>query len=492
MRLKKIIYFIFFLVLLDSSCVLNDVDETTNVVAEEVLYVSGDNARFIGRILSIGPDPILDHGFEISIDSDFIREVLIISLGETNKLGKFIGNTTSLIPSTQYYYRAFILSTNLKIESESKMLTTLNVSLETFEPRNAKEGDVISIFGRNFARETEVYFDNTKAEVISIDNESQIKVKVPKPIRSEAIISIKYNDKTIKFDLVFDYIIGKWSTNSKFISDVQLFEAFGIIDNDEFLFGFGRDYDQNLNDTIWAFDLISQEWGIKSIGLGYGRGAFNVGNIWGTGAEQLSFGPTYILNNNVRQYANGIITQLNDLPFKLYKSIGVNLDGELYVLGGLDENQIPNTTIYRYDKFFDSWSVLTTNGPSVISDAANFFYKNFFYYLENDRLLRFNLSSFESTELSNYPGREGKEGLSCIINNKAYIGLFSSGVEMWEYNIDNDEWIQKKDFNGNHREAISQYFVFESNIYVLRSKYQGGSFDSDKRMDMWKFNPNEL
>ncbi len=493
MRLSiKLLLFYFAIVIYSGSCIFNDVAESTEVITEDILFVSGDNIKFIGRILSIGKDPIIDHGFEVTTDSTFIEDLAVISLGKINKLGKFVGTLDGLIPSTKYYYRAFVTSINSKKESDFNLFFTLNVSLESFNPTSAKEGDVISIFGRNFTAESEVYFDNIKAEVISIENESLIIVKVPAPTRKESIISVIYNNETIKFNNPFKYIIGSWSESSKFISNTSFFEAFGVVDNNEFLFGFGRDYNLNLNDTIWALDFNNWQWSIKSTGLGFGRSSFNVGNIWGSGAEEFPFGSFFDLNNHLRQYINGNIIQLNNLPFKLYRSIGVMQDGETYVLGGLDEDKLPNTIIYRYDKPTDSWVVLTTVGPEVTSVEASFSYNNLFYYLDGEKLLSFNLSSFEIAELSNYPGRVGEEGISCIIDNKAYIGLLGSGVDIWEYNIENNEWIQKRDFIGNHREQVAQYFVYNNNIYVLKAKFQGGAFDSDKRMDMWKFNPNEL
>ena len=75
---------------------------TTSLITEEVIYLSGERARVLGRIITNQNVDASDHGFYISENESFSQPI-IISLGERVAPGRFIGETSELDIQKKYF-----------------------------------------------------------------------------------------------------------------------------------------------------------------------------------------------------------------------------------------------------------------------------------------------------------------------------------------------------------------------------------------------------
>jgi len=82
-------------------------DFTTSLATEDVLYLSGERVRLLGRILTTQAVNATDHGFYIATNESFTQP-LIISLGQRTNPGRFIGETSGLQVDQRYFVKSFL------------------------------------------------------------------------------------------------------------------------------------------------------------------------------------------------------------------------------------------------------------------------------------------------------------------------------------------------------------------------------------------------
>lgn len=123
-------------------------DATTVVATEEVIFVSGDKVRVLGRLITDQPVTTTDHGFQISTAENFPSPI-IVSLGVKEGPGRFIGEAEGLDINQIYYVRAFATVGGVDLYGESIEVKTLNPIIESYGPTFSKPGAEIIIQGRN-------------------------------------------------------------------------------------------------------------------------------------------------------------------------------------------------------------------------------------------------------------------------------------------------------------------------------------------------------
>ncbi len=459
-----------------------------SVVTEEVLYVSGERVVIVGRLLSLGKEPIQDHGIQISSNENFSSPI-IISLGNRSKPGRFVADFSGLQLNNEYFCRSFV-------EIESKVFygnvlpfKTLLTDIVDFSPKIGSAGDKLVITGKNFTENTEVFIDGKKVEVTELLFESQLTVLIP-PLTDEyqVRVSVKIQDQELIFDDHFEYEIGKWEKVGDFVSSIQLQEAISFKDTNKFIFGLGRTGNP-INSSIWELDLENFTWTeINYSGAGL-AGAFSTGGYFGSGVSLFSqFGT--IISRDFWYYKEGIFTQKEDLPFTLYKSIGFIIGDNLYVLGGTIDLRINNRNIYQYNITQNVWQIVSQVAPELSSEITNFTFENNQYFvLANSIILKYSTQTNDWGNEAIYPiSNFGVDGISAVIEDKVFIGLGSSR-ELWQFEPRTLKWKRKTPFPSGGSFRNLAYFIHNNFLYVLR-RPSGQFAGQNPIMSLWKFDPN--
>lgn len=460
------------------------------VVSEEILYVSSEQVRLIGRVISMGDQSIQNHGFEISLDESF-NSTIKISLGERTTPGRFLGESSTLTNDTQYYWRSYIETGDRVIYAEVKTFKTLTPGLVDFSPKFGQGGDIVLINGKNFSSETEVYFGNRKAQVDEIVFESLIKVRVP-PIANTALesITVKSLDAELTFDATFEYITGKWEKVADFVNDLQLTEPLVFQDNQHMIVGLGRNINtaQN-NPDIWSLDLETLLWTDLNFTGQAAMAPFSIPGYFGSGVIAFGFS-SITISNEFWQVTDGHLAKLNNLSFQLYKSIGLRHHEYIYVVGGQTTSRTNNHQIHRFNLNTQSWSTTGSSPFPISSDNGSYSYDDRHYFVLNDgRIIQFIPESNSWGQTASYIGGAfDNGGVAVALHDKVYMGL-TFGRDFWEYTPATNQWKRKNSFSGTGNYANLGYFTYNGYIYILR-RYTGPQVAQWPRLSLWKFDPN--
>ena len=449
--------------ILSFSCE-EDFDFKPAVVTEDVIFASGEKLRISGRIITNQRIEAIDHGFLVA-DNPSFNQSLKISLGERQNPGRFLGEITGLNIDTRYYVRAFVdLSTEL-LEGNTIEVQTLIPSAFDFTPNNGPDGSVVSISGKNFTADTEVFFGTVKAEVIDIDFESVLRVRVP-PIAFEPMVNIRVinQGREIIFNEKFSYRIGEYIKVSNFPFAGRVFDGISLQEGNTFYFGKGSDRGQAVNPNFWRFQIGNTNWEAFDFPVGDFWRAFSSTSYFGGGFNRL------VAPEPRREFfrlENGALFQLENLPFNVVDAAAFELQGKLYLAGGALGQEIR-----KYSPEDASW-VISGSTPFFIDYTfLNFSYgsRQYFINQENGEMYAFDAITEEWGFISVYPSSLGNgRGVAVTVGDKAYVGLGNRSAQMWEFDLVSNNWIRKNDFPGSLTERTEASFLWEGKIYFVRS-----------------------
>lgn len=481
-----------------AALIISCEEETLNnvVVTEDVLYISGDVVRLTGRVVETNGS-VADHGFQIDDNPEFASPD-IVSLGtKEDGLGRFIGEYEDLSISTNYYFRSFINVNGEESVGQTNEFQTLIPGIDSFHPPDGGEGISVFIQGTNFTKNTKVMFGDREVPIVSIEEESLITVRVP-PIDDEISVPIKViiEDTTMTFPTLFNYHFGKWQLENEFFDNTQVYETAWLKDGTDFIVGLGAPDGFTMNNKFWKLDLTNYSWAeltYPGADFALARQPFNAGLFWGSGDA------TYDVNFNEPsdyfwKYNNGIFEQQTSLPFQVIGGVAQYIDNKLYVFGGLQNSLSINLVVFSYDEGLDSWDIASVAPVEITNEYPSFSYDGKAYFLQPDGAMWEFDPSVDSWEVvSQFVSEVKKGGMAAVIGNKAYVGLFATSRQVWEWEIPTNTWIQKSIFNGTGVRDINQAaFAHDNKIFFFRSKFDGGVFEPDPRMELWSLDPNEL
>ena len=478
-----------------SSCLPQDSLENI-VVTEDLLYISGERVRITGRVIEVNGN-VDDHGFYISKSPDFSSPI-VISLGpKTNGLGRFIGEYDLLEVNTQYYFRSYANIGGTEVTGQTVEFSSLEPGLKFFTPSVGVEGDLLTIEGLNFTHDTRVLIDGNEVAIISLKDESLIVVRVPPmPSVAEAIVSVSVQDTLLIFAEPFKYHFGHWELEGIFPDNTQLYESMFFRDNDQFIFGMGTDSRFSLNLNVWSLDLITKIWSeLNFPGNSGSRSPFTSAGYWGTGATvvRTGAGGLNVHTSDFWQYQAGNFELKPFLPFRLYESIGMHLNGELYVFGGILFDHSQNSNIYKFDELVNEWTSIDVTALDLSSAYPYFEHNNEAYFVQPDNIIwKYSPLSGTWTEVGYYPVEVKEDGVAVNVNGKVYIGLFNDDVRLFEWDMASDIWIEKLSIPGSPKNVNNGFFTYNNKPYFFRSKYSGGQFESDPHMELWSLDPNRI
>ncbi|ELR69420.1 IPT/TIG domain protein [Fulvivirga imtechensis AK7] len=471
------------------SCEEEEYPDTV-VLTEQKLYLSAEVARLSGRVVSSGGS-IDDHGFFIS-ESETFNNKQIVSLGNKEGVGRFIGEVNDLKPRTGYFARAFALVKGQTFEGNTVFVKTLTSSILNFSPLFGEGGGELIINGSNFTKETKVFFGGVETEIEDIKFESQIKLKVP-PITNDPtpFIKVVVGDTTMTFTTPYEYVVGKWSHESSFVDTNVITEAVSITHQNQFIFGLGKNANEENNPFIWSYNLDMGIWSELAVfdNSETTRAPFSVGNFFGGGG--FSLGLTPVFRNSFWQYQNDALQKVGELPFQLRNAIGVKINDQLYVFGGQDISGA-SRKMYSYDINNNIWQQLTDIPFEADVSYGHFVYKSNIYVVDHftGDLWEYDYTLRKWSRLIKMPVPVDKNGIYHVVGDKLFFGLFPLKSHLWRLDMETLELRPFNRYPASGGDLTIASFTYGSKIYVLRRKFS--SSEEILPMELWSFDPSDF
>lgn len=483
MRFVSIIIISTFYLLL-FSCGEEDVPVFA-LLTEDPLYVSGEQAQLVGRLVTNEALQVDNHGFWVDMDEGFSNPE-IISLGSRTGPGRFIGEVRNLLPSRAYFVKTFTQLGSNTTFGNVILINSLNPGIFSFSPHYALPGQKMEIIGLNLGAETRVFFDDTEAVIEETVFESMLVVEIP-PIQGNPSPAIKVvsNGLEMIFENRFEYMVGKFRFIG-FPERIRLENPLSFQVSDRFYIGLGTGARMENNPFIWEFEPEQGNWT---------RLDFNIQpHISGFGAEGY-FGGGYsavpqrneVFHNSSFWYWDGTeLFSKADVPYPAVNSICFRSKGKIYVLGGSSENN--KNTFYEYDPATDSWKRMPDFSFAIQADIPYFVYQDELYFItERKELVRFDPETGQRQIVGTYPGSiVNGLGVAVGFGNRAIIGLYMQEVEVWELDLINTSWKRKINFPGIFNGNNIGFYSHNNLAYFLRStEFNHPQFGPQ---EFWEFN----
>lgn len=467
-----------------SSC-QEESDIRTSLITEEVIYLSGERARILGRILTNQNVAASDHGFYISENESFSQPI-IISLGERVAPGRFIGETSELDIQKRYFVKSFIsLPEGIQFGNVLE-ITTLSPDVDSFFPQNGPVGTTITIKGKNFTSDTKVFFGDRQAQVLRIDFESSITALVP-PSGTTALEEVKLvvQNQELVFDNKFEYTTGKFTQLPNFPSSLKLFDNIYFQNGLEFFVGLGANNGQSINPQIWKYSLETNNWAQVDFPGAPLWKAFSGKNYFGGGASVISQNAQSSPSRDFWKFENNNFVKLPDLPFTAIDALSFELEDKLFVVGG---SAGFGTDSYRYTISTGQWQKIGNTPFAINRTVLNFQHGNKQYFVNPVSKEIYSIDG--ETELWSffgiYPGEiNSGSAFGLTLGNRVITGMANRSQEVWELNPLSGSWVKKNAFPGNPIARNAGVFIHNNLIYILRS----GEVQVPGPMEFWVLDP---
>jgi len=484
---KALLLMSFFLLF---GCNMDEPITEITVIPEQVMQISGDHVRLSGRIIANSSLKVIDHGFEISLTEEF-NTPLIISLGPKSNPGRFFGETGDLIVKTMYFWRPFVRIGNEMLYGDPSTFSTLSPSILDFNPKQGLAGILITIEGSNFTEDIQVIIDGRNAQIKERELDTKIKVIVP-PLANNRFVEIKLiaqeTGPELEFSTLYEYVVGKWEQLGQFVTSDYYTNTLNMVIGNQLIFGLGQE-NFNPNDQLWIHNIGTDIWTPLEFSGSAVSSPFYAAPFFGGGNIRNSRDGVIIHSDEFYKYDGNQIVSLGITPFKLSRSMAFVWNDRLYVIGGEFENKSFNKTIYEYDPVLDSWIDIGDAPRWFEADYPHFQYQDNLFFIDPERnLWRYKIESRLWETLSEFPFGIGKGGISEVIGNKAYIGIYSGNRSLTEYDILQNTWLKKVAFPGDFLVANGGSWGFDSQIYLLKNK----KISDRLPMNLWSFSPEEF
>ncbi len=160
----------------------------------DVTNIQPSGATFYGKVINMGSQEIVDHGFVWDANpSPTVEQSYVKSLGATISNNPYVAEITSaFVEGTTYYVRAFVRDKNSTVYGREVSFVSLGSNapaITDFNPKTATWGDTIIVTGENFSLkegENKVKFGNFSSTIIQ-GSDSVITTIVPVTLDTTAI-----------------------------------------------------------------------------------------------------------------------------------------------------------------------------------------------------------------------------------------------------------------------------------------------------------------
>ncbi|HCX76380.1 MAG TPA: hypothetical protein DHU93_14330, partial [Algoriphagus sp.] len=280
---------------------------------------------------------VQDHGFYLSKDPNFASPI-ILSLGAKDGPGRFIGQVSDLEVNQLYYAKSFF-NTGAGDEFGNVLeVRTLPVGLESFSPAFGATGQEMTIIGRNFTKDTKVFFGSVEAQIISITLESRIRVRIPAPKDGVTVpIKIQVQNNVVEFPEKFEYRVGTYELITAFPQEIKVYDNVFFQRNSGLHIGLGSERRLFQLEYFQRYDIATKTWDRVEFPGSPRSYAFFTDNYIGGGTARL--GNPIVINSSFWRITDSGFEQLGDLPFESRESLAFEINSTLYVLGTKQSNE---------------------------------------------------------------------------------------------------------------------------------------------------------
>lgn len=477
------------LMLLAGWACTQEEDTTLVVTTEEVVFVSGEKVRALGRLITNQPVSASDHGFQLSTSENFTSPV-IVSLGTKEGPGRFIGEADGLTIDQNYFVRAFATVDGVDLLGESVQIKTLTPIIESYAPSFARVGQEIIIEGRNFPEGTRVFFGTQEATVLQNFFESRLRVRIPEAAGEPVVkIRVQIQDLTLEFNQPFEYQSGKYTLLGQFPGGQRIYENIFFSNPAGFFVGLGvLRLGAGYYPGFQRFDPQSGTWTEVNFPSESREGAFATSNYLGGGAIEIDR-DVFQLRRDFWKISGSTFTKLPDLPTNSFNSLAFELNGQLYLAGG---SGVGTRSIRKYNPGTQTWTTQSTTPIDLSNSLVWFIYANKAYFVATDSTIwEYEPISDSWRVFASYPGSLGNGyGMAQVIGNKVYIGLYRRVEQLWELDLSTGAWKAKNFIPGLPQSINAGYFTSEGQIYILRAPEE--SIAGTLAMELYRFDPNGI
>ncbi len=428
------------------SCGKEEIVTDVAVFTEEVVYASGESVIMTGRMLAAGQIAVEDHGFQIDTDENFSAPV-VVSLGEKEIPGRFVGETNMLDIRVRYFCRSYIVIDGEPRYGNVLEFFTLSPKAVGFTPQEGNPGITVTAEGRNLTNDTRIIWNGKVLTPDKISAETFVEFTVP-PIENLPAVYFKLVSQgdTLTFDKPFEYIIGTWNLEGPLNDPDKNTRHIHFEDGDEFVYGLGLSRGimtslvQVLNkNTLQRTTLVFP--GTPT------EGAFFNKTYFGGGSANKVLSPVaqLTLSKEFWKYENQGFVQLADMPVGLYNAVCLVAGNEVFVYGGELANRNRNPFIYVYNISADSWSVHSATPQTFSNLYPAFNSGNFNYFVTPDRKThRHNFVNDVWQTVANFPVIPKEDGISIELDGKIYVGMQSTDRSLYVYLPNSETWRTKR------------------------------------------------
>ncbi len=485
--MRPLSLFVVFLLAL-FSCDSEDPNITVSVFTEEIVFTSGENAIFTGRLLSTGQVTVEDHGFEISETESFSNPITI-SLGEKTFPGRFVGEVSMLNIKSNYFCRAYATRNGVQTLGNMLGFNTLSPVAFDFEPKEGNPNNIITVTGLNFTTDSKILWNDQEITPENIEAESIITFKVP-AIGTIATADIKVitQGDTLFLSDRFEYIIGEWTDQGTSDDVLKNNNHFYTEDASFFYYGLGNTSEfQNPSNRIFQIDkttLERTEMLFSGIGV---EGAFYTDGFFGGGSQLLvrNSDENLITTNAFFSINDSGIEPLASAPKFLYEAVAFSDDEYVYLYGGEDENREDNTTIFRYNIANDFWQPI---GESPLSPRNGYPYISIgeenCFILPNGMFTCHDPINDVWNNRQSFPEEVKENGMIEAIDGSIYAGLQDISRKVYEYIITEDRWKRKTSIPQFNPFSTLGSWVSGNEIFVMQVNFPEG-----QDRIYWSFDP---
>ncbi|MFD2202315.1 IPT/TIG domain-containing protein [Shivajiella indica] len=460
-----------------------------NILTEEIVNVSGERVIVMGRIIAFQNIPMQDHGFYISNNESF-NQPIIHSMGQTDRPGRFAGEISGLNLGVTYFAKAFVVRDGEILFGNTLTFETLGAVLDDFQPRTQFQGEIVTITGRNFADDVEVFFGDQKAEIVQFEFGFRLRVRVP-PFNNEVQVPIKVitRGSELSLDFPFNYVTGKYTLLESNLGEFRLVDNIFFQQEDRFFIGLGMNINRTESNFLWEYIPSEGLWKKEAFPFSpHRRSANSRTGFFGGGFQDVNLSPK-IYNDNYWYFDGNNFMGIPSSPFEFASSFGFMAQGQFYIAGG---TLGVGSVVYRYNPETMQWQIRPNLPFNVDTRMVYFVHDDKLYWIDLDKVLReYDLFTAQTRIISEYPSPfiddfSDTGGTSIVIGDKVYIGLYNNAKEFWELDMRDLVWTRKTMFPGNTRATNAGIFQKGGKIYFLRTP----EFESN--MQFWEFDPDGL
>jgi len=480
-------------ILLLSSILFSSCEEersgSFNVLTEEIVNVSGERVIIMGRIIAFQNIPMQDHGFYIAREEGFNQPV-IFSLGPTDRPGRFTGEISGLDLGLTYFTKAFVVREGETLFGNTLIFETREAVFDDFQPRTQFPGEIITITGRNFGDDVEVFFGDQKAEIVQFEFGFRLRVRVPVFNNMVQVpIRVITRGNELSLDFPFNYVTGKYTLLESDLAEFRLVDNIYFQQGNRFFVGLGMNINRTPSNFLWEYLPAEGIWKREVFpGSPHRRSTNSRTGFFGGGFQDINLSPM-VYNDSYWHYHGDDFVPISSPPFEFAESFGFMVQGQFYIAGG---TLGIGSVVYRYNPETGLWQIRPNLPFNVDSRMVHFVHDDKLYWIDMDKVLReYDLFTAQSRIISEYPSPFIEDfsdigGTSVVMGDKVYIGLYNNAKEFWELDMRDYVWTRKTIFPGITRATNAGIFQAEGKIYFLRTP----EFDSS--MQFWEFDPDDL